>query len=120
MYSIFICGFLRDEVEGKLKEARGEGTGNLHLAAVADQDKLLASAEKIMEDMVKEDLMVEVDNLRHFTVKGVEELVTLVEDLDSIRGRGVAESYVAVLTWNKEEGLGQVLVFPSTNLQGKG
>ena len=105
----------------KLKEARGEETGNpLHLAAVADLDKLLASAEKIMEDMVKEDLMEEVDNLRHFTVKGVEELVTLVEDLDSIRGRGVAESNVAVLTLNKEEGVAQVLVFPINNLQGKG
>ena len=108
-------------MEGKLKEARGEETGNpLHLAAVADLDKLLASAEKIMEDMVKEDLMVEVDNLRHFTVKGVEELVTLVEDLDSIKGRGVVESYEAVLTWNREEGVAQVLVFPSINVQGKG
>ena len=96
----------------KLKEARGEETGNpLHLAAVADLGKLLASVEKIMEDMVEE-----VDNLRHFTVKGVEELVTLVEDLDSNRRRGVVESYVAVLTWNKEEGVAQVLVFPSTNL----
>ena len=104
----------------KLKEARGEETGNpLHLAAVADLDKLLASEEKIMEDMIRDDLMVEVDNLRHFTVKGVEELVTMVEDRDSIRGRGVAESYEAVLTWNKE-GVAQVLVFPSTNLQGKG
>ena len=65
--------------------------------------------------------MEEVDNLRHFTVKGVEELVTLVEDLDSIRGREVAENYEAVLTWNKEEGVAQVLVVPSTNLlQGKG
>ena len=101
----------------KLKEARGEETGNpLHLAAVADLDKLLVSVEKIMEDMVKEDLVEELDNLRHFTVKGVEELVTMVEDLDSIRGRGVAEGYVAVLTWNKEEGVAQVLVFPSTNL----
>ena len=72
-----------------------------------------------MEDIVKEDLVEEVDNLRHFTVKGVEELVTLVMDLDSIRGRGVAESYEAVLTWNKE-GVAQVLVLPSTNLQGKG
>ena len=87
---------------------------------MADLGKLVASAEKIMEDMVKEDLMEEVDNLRHFTVKGVEELVTLVEDLDSIKGRGVAESCVAVLTWIKEEGVAQVLVFPSTNLQGKG
>ena len=105
----------------KLKEARGEETGNpLHLAAVADLDKLLASEEKIMEDMIRDDLMVEVDNLRHFTVKGVEELVTLVMDLDSIRWRGVAESYVAVLTWNKEEGVAQVRVFPSTNVQGKG
>ena len=105
-------------MEGKLKEARGEETGNpLHLAAVADLDKLLASAEKIMEDMVKEDLMEEVDNLRHFTVRGVEELVTLVEDLDSIRGGVVAESYVAVLTWNKEEGVAQVLVFFSNNLK---
>ena len=105
----------------KLKEARGEETGNpLHLAAVADLDKLLVSVEKIMEDMVKEDLVEEVDNLRHFTVKGVEELVTLVMDLDSIRGRGVAETYLSVLTWNKEEGVAQVLVFPSTNLQGKG
>ena len=105
----------------KSKEARGKETGNpLHLAAVADLDKLLASEEKIMKDMIKEDLMVEVDNLRHFTVKGVEELVTMVEDRDSIRGRGVAESYEAVLTWNKEEGVAQILVFPSTNLQGKG
>ena len=105
-------------MEGKLKEARGEETGNpLHLAAVADLDKLLASAEKIMEDMVKEDLMEEVDNLRHFTVRGVEKLVALVEDLDSIRGGVVAESYVAVLTWNKEEGVAQVLVFPSNNLK---
>ena len=105
----------------KLKEARGEETGNpLHLAAVADLDKLLVSVEKIMEDMVKEDLVEELDNLRHFTVKGVEELVTLVKDLDSIRGRGVAESYVAVLTWNKEEGVAQVRVFPSTNVQEKG
>ena len=105
----------------KSKEARGKETGNpLHLAAVADLDKLLASEEKIMKDMIKEDLMVEVDNLRHFTVKGVEELVTMVEDRDSIRGRGVAESYVAVLTWNKEEGVAQVRVFPSTNVQGKG
>ena len=105
----------------KSKEAREEEIGNpLHLAAVADLGKLLASVEKIMENMVKEDLMEEVDNLRHFTVKGVEELVTLVKDLDSIRGRGVAESYVAVLTWNKEEGVAQVRVFPSTNVQGKG
>ena len=100
----------------KSKEAREEEIGNpLHLAAVADLGKILASVEKIMEDMVEE-----VDNLRHFTVKGVEELVTLVKDLDSIRGRGVAESYVAVLTWNKEEGVAQVRVFPSTNVQGKG
>ena len=105
----------------KSKEAREEEFGNpLHLAAVADLGKLLALVEKIMENMVKEDLVEEVDNLRHFTVKGVEELVTLVEDLDSIRGRGVAESYVAVLTWNKEEGVAQVRVFPSTNVQGKG
>ena len=105
----------------KLKEARGEETGNpLHLAAVADLDKLLASEEKIMEDMIKEDLTVEVDNLRLFKVKGVEELVTLVEDLDSNRRRGVVESYVAVLTWNKEEKVAQVLVFPINNLQGKG
>ena len=105
----------------KSKEARGEEIGNpLHLAAVADLDKLLVSVEKIMEDMVKEDLVEELDNLRHFTVKGVEELVTLVMDLDSIRWRGVAESYVAVLTWNKEEGVAQVRVFPSTNVQEKG
>ena len=44
-------------MEGKLKEARGEETGNLlHLAAVADLGKLLAAVEKIMEDMAKEDL----------------------------------------------------------------
>ena len=105
----------------KLKEARGEETGNpLHLAAVADLDKLLVSVEKIMEDMVKEDLVEELDNLRHFTVKGVEELVTLVKDLDSIRGRGVVESYLAVLTWNREEEVLQILVFPSTILRGKG
>ena len=107
----------------KLKEARGEETGNpLHLAAVADLDKLLVSVEKIMEDMVKEDLVEELDNLRHFTVKGVEELVTSVGDLDSIRGRGVVESYLAVLTWkwNREEEVLQILVFPSTILRGKG
>ena len=105
----------------KLKEARGEETGNpLHLAAVADLDKLLASEEKIMEDMIRDDLMVEVDNLRHFTVKGVEELVTMVEDLDSIRGRGVAESNVAVLTWNRDEEVLQILAGPNTILQGKG
>ena len=47
----------------KLKEARGEETGNPpHLAAVADLDKLLTSEEKIMEDLVKEDPMEEVDN----------------------------------------------------------
>ena len=81
----------------KLKEARGEETGNpLHLAAVADLDKLLASVEKIMEDMVKEDLMEEVDNLRHFMVKGVEKVGTLMENLDHTE-TGEAESYVAVL-----------------------
>ena len=105
----------------KLKEGRGEETViPLHLAAVAYLDKILASEEKFMEDMVKEDLVVEVDNLRHFTVKGVEELVTSVGDLDSIRGRGVVESYLAVLTWNREEEVLQILVFPSTILQGKG
>ena len=105
----------------KLKEGRGEETViPLHLVAVAYLDKILASEEKFMEDMVKEDLVVEVDNLRHFTVKGVEELVTSVGDLDSIRGRGVVESYLAVLTWNREEEVLQILVFPSTILQGKG
>ena len=84
----------------KSKEARGKETGNpLHLAAVADLDKLLASEEKIMEDMIKEDLTVEVDNLRLFKVKGVEELVTSVEDLDSTRGRGLVET-----TWQFSHG----------------
>ena len=63
---------------------------------MAELDKLLASVEIIMEVMVKDDLVKEVDNLRHFMVKGVEKVGTLMEDLDHTE-TGEAESYVAVL-----------------------
>ena len=63
---------------------------------MAELDKLLASVEIIMEVMVKDDLVKEVDNLRHFMVKGVEKVGTLMENLDNTE-TGEAESYVAVL-----------------------
>ena len=65
-------------------------------------DKLLASVEIIMEVMVKDDLVKEVDNLTHFMVKGVEKVGTLMENLDNTE-TGEAESYAAVLAYNKEE-----------------
>ena len=86
---------------------------------MAELDKLLATVEIIMEVMVKDDLVKEVDNLRHFMVKGVEKVGTLMENLDHTE-TGEAESYVAVLAYNKVEGVAQVLVFPSINVQGKG
>ena len=82
-------------------------------------DKLLASVEIIMEVMVKDDLVKEVDNLTHFMVKGVEKVGTLMENLDHTE-TGEAESYVAVLAYNKVEGVALVLVFRNSNLQGKG
>ena len=82
-------------------------------------DKLLASVEIIMEVMVKDDLVKEVDNLTHFMVKGVEKVGTLMENLDNTE-TGEAESYVAVLAYNKVEGVALVLVFRNSNLQGKG
>ena len=63
---------------------------------MAELDKLLATVEIIMEVMVKDDLVKEVDNLRHFMVKGVEKVGTLMENLDNTE-TGEAESYVAVL-----------------------
>ena len=86
---------------------------------MAELDKLLASVEIIMEVMVKDDLVKEVDNLTHFMVKGVEKVGTLMENLD-ITETGEAESYAAVLAYNKVEGVAQVLVFRNSNLQGKG
>ena len=86
---------------------------------MAELDKLLATVEIIMEVMVKDDLVKEVDNLRHFMVKGVEKVGTLMENLDHTE-TGEAESYVAVLAYNKVEGVAQVLVFRNSNLQGKG
>ena len=86
---------------------------------MAELDKLLASVEIIMEVMVKDDLVKEVDNLTHFMVKGVEKVGTLMENLDHTE-TGEAESYVAVLAYNKVEGVAQVLVFRNSNLQGKG
>ena len=86
---------------------------------MAELDKLLASVEIIMEVMVKNDLVKEVDNLTHFMVKGVEKVGTLMENLDHTE-TGEAESYVAVLAYNKVEGVAQVLVFRNSNLQGKG
>ena len=82
-------------------------------------DKLLASVEIIMEVMVKDDLVKEVDNLTHFMVKGVEKVGTLMENLDNTE-TGEAESYAAVLAYNKVEGVALVLVFRNSNLQGKG
>ena len=82
-------------------------------------DKLLASVEIIMEVMVKDDLVKEVDNLTHFMVKGVEKVGTLMENLDNTE-TGEVESYVAVLAYNKVEGVALVLVFRNSNLQGKG
>ena len=86
---------------------------------MAELDKLLASVEIIMEVMVKDDLVKEVDNLTHFMVKGVEKVGTLMENLDHTE-TGEAESCVAVLAYNKVEGVVQVLVFCNSNLQGKG
>ena len=86
---------------------------------MAELDKLLASVEIIMEVMVKDDLVKEVDNLTHFMVKGVEKVGTLMENLDNTE-TGEVESYVAVLAYNKVEGVALVLVFRNSNLQGKG
>ena len=86
---------------------------------MAELDKLLASVEIIMEVMVKDDLVKEVDNLTHFMVKGVEKVGTLMEYLDNTE-TGEVESYVAVLAYNKVEGVALVLVFRNSNLQGKG
>ena len=86
---------------------------------MAELDKLLASVEIIMEVMVKNDLVKEVDNLTHFMVKGVEKVGTLMENLDNTE-TGEVESYVAVLAYNKVEGVALVLVFRNSNLQGKG
>ena len=86
---------------------------------MAELDKLLATVEIIMEVMVKDDLVKEVDNLTHFMVKGVEKVGTLMENLDHTE-TGEAESCVAVLAYNKVEGVVQVLVFCNSNLQGKG
>ena len=86
---------------------------------MAELDKLLASVEIIMEVMVKDDLVKEVDNLTHFMVKGVEKVGTLMENLDNTE-TGEAESYAAVLAYNKVEGVALVLVFRNSNLQGKG
>ena len=86
---------------------------------MAELDKLLASVEIIMEVMVKDDLVKEVDNLMHFTVKGAEKVGTLMENLDNTE-TGESESYVAVLAYNKVEGVALVLVFRNSNLQGKG
>ena len=72
-----------------------------------------------MEVMVKDDLVKEVDNLTHFMVKGVEKVGTLMEYLDNTE-TGEVESYVAVLAYNKVEGVALVLVFRNSNLQGKG
>ena len=71
-----------------------------------------------MEVMVKDDLVKEVDNLTHFMVKGVEKVGTLMENLDNTE-TGEAESYAAVLAYNKVEGVALVLVFRNSNLQGK-
>ena len=71
---------------------------------MAELDKLLASVEIIMEVMVKDDLVKEVDNLTHFMVKGVEKVGTLMENLDNTE-TGEAESYAAVLAYNKVEGV---------------
>ena len=86
---------------------------------MAELDKLLVSVEIIMEVMVKDDLVKEVDNLTHFMVKGVEKVGTLMENLDNTE-TGEVESYVAVLAYNKVEGVALVLVFRNSNLQGKG
>ena len=86
---------------------------------MAELDKLLASVKIIMEVMVKDDLVKEVDNLTHFMVKGVEKVGTLMENLDNTE-TGEVESYVAVLAYNKVEGVALVLVFRNSNLQGKG
>ena len=86
---------------------------------MAELDKLLASVEIIMEVMVKDDLVKEVDNLTHFIIKGVEKVGTLMENLDNTE-TGEAKSYVAVLAYNKVEGVAQVLVFRNSNLQGRG
>ena len=86
---------------------------------MAELDKLLASVEIIMEVMVKDDLVKEVDNLTHFMVKGVEKVGALMEKLDNTE-TGESESYVAVLAYNKVEGVALVLVFRNSNLQGKG
>ena len=86
---------------------------------MAELDKLLVSVEIIMEVMVKDDLVKEVDNLTHFIIKGVEKVGTLMENLDNTE-TGEAESCVAVLAYNKVEGVVQVLVFCNSNLQGKG
>ena len=86
---------------------------------MAELDKLLASVEIIMEVMVKDDLVKEVDNLTHFMVKGVEKVGTLMENLDNTE-TGEVESYVAVLAYNKVEGVALVLVFRNSNLQAKG
>ena len=86
---------------------------------MAELDKLLASVEIIMEVMVKDDLVKEVDNLTHFMVKGVEKVGALMENLDNTE-TGESESYVAVLAYNKVEGVALVLVFRNSNLQGKG
>ena len=86
---------------------------------MAELDKLLASVEIIMEVMVKDDLVKEVDNLTHFMVKGVEKVGTLMENLDNTE-TGESESYVAVLAYNKVEGVALVLVFRNSNLQAKG
>ena len=72
-----------------------------------------------MEVMVKDDLVKEVDNLTHFMVKGVEKVGALMENLDNTE-TGESESYVAVLAYNKVEGVALVLVFRNSNLQGKG
>ena len=72
-----------------------------------------------MEVMVKDDLVKEVDNLTHFMVKGVEKVGTLMENLDNTE-TGESESYVAVLAYNKVEGVALVLVFRNSNLQVKG
>ena len=86
---------------------------------MAELDKLLASVEIIMEVMVKDEIVKEVDNLTHFIIKGVEKVGTLMENLDNTE-TGEVESYVAVLAYNKVEGVALVLVFRNSNLQGKG
>ena len=72
-----------------------------------------------MEVMVKDDLVKEVDNLTHFMVKGVEKVGTLMEYLDNTE-TGEVENYVAVLAYNKVEGVALILVYRNSNLQGKG